>query len=333
MAKLSVIIPVYQVKLYLERCLNSILSQTFTDYEVILVDDGSTDGSQTICDDFAERYDFITVIHKGNGGLSSARNVGIAASSGKYIMFVDSDDLIHFKAAEIEIKYLEETNADITICSLKRFKANEEIRTESLIRDDLKVNVISGLDAEKELLTNPNPSNYVSSCGKIFKRELFDDIKFPEGKLFEDEFTAFKLFYKSNVIAVIDEELYFYFVNEGGITQNLNLNKRFDEYDAQNERILFFKEKKLIDLYHIALLRYLHTAQWDLMECQKDKQHYDQKRGNRFQFQYRDTLQQARREKLISFVNNYDYYVLAYPEKRNLLRLKRIFFKMIGKMK
>ena len=218
MAKLSIIVPVYQVKPYLERCLKSILSQTYNDYEVILVDDGSTDGSQNICDAYAEKYDSISVIHKQNGGLSSARNAGIDVASGEYLMFVDSDDLIHSRTAELEIEILEEYDADAFICPLKRFSTEEEIDVYSIIEKLEGVSVVTGIDAETGFFNNPIANKYVSSCGKVYKRSLFDDIRFPEGRLFEDEFTTYKLYYKCDKIVVVDTELYFYFINAFGIT-------------------------------------------------------------------------------------------------------------------
>ncbi len=332
MAKLSIIIPVYQVKSYLDRCLKSILSQTYSDYEVILVDDGSTDGSQHICDNYAEQFEFIKVIHKPNGGLSSARNAGIDISTGNYLMFVDSDDMIHSQTAELEISLLEKNNADAVICPLTRFQSNDEVDIYSSLQNLNNTTVVSGLEAEKGYFNNQNVNKYVSSCGRLYKRNLFDGIRFPVGRLFEDEYTTYKLYYKCSKIVVMDTPLYYYFINESGITQNLNLNKRFDEYDAKEERIYFFKKHKLTELYHLTLLEFLRIAQWDLISYQEGKQLYDITRGAKFQAQYTSALEQAEHEKLISFEKNYDYYVLAYPEKRLTLRLKRMVYKTIGKM-
>jgi len=333
MAKLSIIVPVYQVEAYLERCLKSILSQTFADYEIILVDDGSTDGSGNICDAYAGKFDFIDVIHKKNGGLSSARNVGIKAATGEYIMFVDSDDLIHSKSAELEIALLEEHNAQALICPLKRFSKEDQIDISSPLEKLEGVSVVSGVEAEKGFFNNPQASKYVSSCGKIFRRSLFDDIRFPEGRLFEDEFTTYKLYYKCARVVIVDTELYFYFINESGITQNMNLSKRFDEYDAQEERISFFNKNGEEELYHLALLDFLRTAQWDLIDYQNGNKDCDKNQGTRFQSQYKAILKQAEKEKLVTFANNFDYYVLAYPKKKTIFRLKRFVYKTAGKMK
>ena len=333
MSQISIIVPVYNVENVLRRCLNSILEQTYLDFELILVDDGSKDLSGSICDKYADKDNRIIVIHKENGGLSSARNAGIEVAAGKYIMFVDADDLIHFKAIELEIAILEENDADILICPLKRFSKDSEINPFSNIEQLHGISVISGLEAEKGFFNNPSASMYVSSCGKVFKRMLFDDIRFPEGRLFEDEFTTYKLYYKSKKIVVVDTALYFYFINSAGITQNLDINKRFDEYDAKKERLEFFRNNGQIKLYHLALMDYLHTAQWDLIDIKKKKQKFDHKKGVAFQQQYVNILKLAEMEKAISFTKNYDYYVLAYPEKKTSLRIKRFILKAIGKMK
>ena len=333
MAKLSVIVPVYQVKPYLERCLKSIISQSFSDYEIILVDDGSTDGSQAICDLYAERYNCITVIHKMNGGLSSARNAGIEAASGDYLMFVDSDDLIHVNAAELEIKALEESDADALICSFKRFQTESEIDFQTPIKELKDITVKSGFEVERDSFHDTDVARYVSSCGKVYKRKLFDSIRFPEGRLFEDEYTTYKLYYDCKKIIVTNSELYYYFVNPDGITQNLSLNKRFDEYDAQIERINFYSDKNEKALYRLALLEFLRSAQWDLITYQDGKQACDHERGLNFQAQYVSALDQAEKEKIVSFIDNYDYYVLAFPQKKTMLRLKRQILKQVGKMK
>ena len=325
--KLSIIIPVYQVEPYLERCINSVLGQTFLDYEVILVDDGSTDGSEKICDKYAARFEKITVIHKKNGGLSSARNRGIEAASGEYLMFLDSDDILHSRAAELEVQLLEENQADIVICPLARFKDIQEIDCNAFI-NETKVSIVSGLEAERGFFNNPAANMYVSSCGKVFRSELFNDICFPEGRLFEDEFTTYKLYYLCKRIVVIDCPLYFYFINDSGITRNLDIVKRMDEYDAQEERIAFFKGEGEVDLYHLSLLGFLQSAQWDLLMLYKNQKKNYSKYKKRLQTQYKKALIQAEAEKIISFIRNYDYYVVAYPERKILYRIRRQVLKL-----
>ena len=271
MITVSIIIPVYQGKSYLKRCIDSVLAQSCQEYEIILVDDGSTDGSAEICDEYAEKQKTITVIHKENGGLSSARNAGLEIASGEYVMFIDADDVVHSKMLETELKVLKEENADIFICGLKHFAEIEEVDTCAELQIKNCVEIQSGLEIESKLFCGQNVEKYISCCGKLFKKTVFNGIRFPQGRLFEDEYITYQLYYRSERIAVTDIVFYFYFTNPCGITKNLTLNKRFDEYDAQEERIKFFKKKRCKELYQAALLKLLNSAQWDLISAKNGK--------------------------------------------------------------
>lgn len=328
MVMVSIVIPVFQVKPYLSRCLNSVLAQSYENYEVILVDDGSTDGSSEICDDYALRHSNITVIHKMNGGLSSARNAGLEAAQGELIMFIDSDDLIHEKMLETEFNLLNDTGADAIVSLMKRFSDDNEIDTSSEINLN-GFESISGLEAENKLLDNKTQMYFTSSCGKIFRRELFDDLRFPEGRLFEDEYVIYKIYCKCKKLVVTNNYLYYYYINNSGITQTLTLDKRFDEYDAQVERISYFADNGLRELKKRALMKYLHSAQWDLIKCQLNKEQYNRIRGKKLQNDYLNAVKTASEERIINFKNNYDYYVLAYPKLRLFFRIKRLVIKML----
>mgnify|MGYP004628347161 FL=1 len=224
---------------------------------------------------------------------------------------------------ETELKVLKEENADIFICGLKRFAEIEEVDTCAELQIKNCVEIQSGLEMESKLFCGQNVEKYISCCGKLFKKTVFNGIRFPQGRLFEDEYITYQLYYRSERIAVTDIVFYFYFTNPCGITKNLTLNKRFDEYDAQEERIKFFKKKRCKELYQAALLKLLNSAQWDLIKCQKWKEDFDKERGEKFQQQYREALEQAEKEGIVRFKNNYDFYVLAYPEKVNFFRVRR----------
>ena len=176
MITVSIIIPVYQGKSYLKRCIDSVLAQSCQEYEIILVDDGSTDGSAEICDEYAEKQKTITVIHKENGGLSSARNAGLEIASGEYVMFIDADDVVHSKMLETELKVLKEENADIFICGLKRFAEIEEVDTCAELQIKNCVEIQSGLEIESKLFCGQNVEKYISCCGKLFKKTVFNGI-------------------------------------------------------------------------------------------------------------------------------------------------------------
>ena len=173
MAKVSVIVPVYNVEKYLKQCLDSIVDQTLEDLEIVLVDDGSVDSSGTICDEYAKKDSRIEVIHKANGGLSDARNVGISKAKGRYIGFVDSDDYIKEDMYEILLNLIKKYDADVSICNLYDvIDGNECIRNkENGIRE------YSRLDILKEVLLDKNIQSY--AWNKLYEKELFDEIKYP----------------------------------------------------------------------------------------------------------------------------------------------------------
>lgn len=315
--------PVYKVEKYLSRCIESILNQTFTDFELILVDDGSPDQSGVICDSYAKKDNRIHVIHKENGGLSSARNAGIEAAQGEYVFFVDSDDIIHEQSLEILYREIQSKHADIVMGLISRF--SDELELKKSILREYECKSYSNIELLNLFFEDSIPIfNLISACGKLIKKEFFDNIRFPIGRLFEDEFTTYRLYYEASNIVVININMYYYFVNASGITQNLSLEKRFDEYDAQDERIKFFKEKQLNNLYQKALLEFLRTAQWDLINCKNGKEKVDNVKKKLFIKQYTRAFEEAKKEKVLEFIKHYDYYVLARPQFVLYYRIKRL---------
>ena len=310
--KISVVIPVYNKEKYINDLFQCLLSQTFEEFECILIDDGSTDASGDICDKVACIDKRFEVIHIPNSGVSHARNVGIDASCGEYITFIDSDDVVHPCYLECLLKAGK--HADISMGKLERFSG------ETVSFADIDKNEKPDLKTGQETLgcffeQKAEVANYVSACCKLYKRELFDGIVFPEGRLFEDEFTTYRLYYKADKVAVSQNILYYYYVNDTGITRNLTLLKRCDEYDAQWERIYFFYDHQLTDLWKLALREYLATALWDLKDSNKAEAH---PKIEAFQQQYRSVLKMAKKAGAVHFKKDYDYFVLAYP--------KRVFF-------
>lgn len=324
MPTISVIVPVYKVEAYLDRCVESILAQTYTDFELILVNDGSPDNCPAMCDAWTAKDSRITVIHQANGGLSAARNAGIAMAQGDYLCFVDSDDVIRADTLSLLMEYLSREGADVAMGKLTRFATDNELIEMMVPRDEETATVLSGEDALHGFFDSALPaSRLVSACGKLFRRSLFERIKFPVGRLFEDEFTTYLLYARSEHVVLVEAPLYFYFINDGGITRNLTPQKRCDEYDAQWERIIFFKETKRIALYHKALLAFLQTAQWDLIACRKDSNAMDADKRKLFEEQYAEVFSLARSEGILDFLTCYDYYVLAKPQYTPIWRLRR----------
>ena len=189
MDKISIIVPFYNVEKYAPKCIESIINQTYTNLEIILVDDGSPDTCGKICDDYALKDGRIKVIHKKNAGLSDARNVGIKEATGKYIGFVDGDDYIEKDMYKYLYNLIKENNADISICGV------EEVYEDGSIQDEKakeSIEILSKEDAIKELLLDKKVRSH--AWDKLYKRELFENIEYPYGRKMEDIATTYKLF-------------------------------------------------------------------------------------------------------------------------------------------
>ena len=197
MASTTAVIPIYKVEKYLSRCVESILLQTFTEFELILVDDGSPDCCGSICDEYAKKDSRVTVIHKKNGGLSDARNAGIewafACSENEWLTFIDSDDWIHSKYLEVLTNAVRETNCQISICGFQ--ETSNEVAEESTNSLNCELYDTETFFCEKNV-------NAVVAWGKLYRKELFCNIRYPFGKLHEDEFTTYKLLFANSKLSV-----------------------------------------------------------------------------------------------------------------------------------
>lgn len=215
MAIISVIVPVYKVENYLERCVKSILNQTFTDLEVILVDDHSPDGCPRICDELAAEDHRISVIHRAkNGGLGGSRNLGLEVASGEYIGFVDSDDWIAEDMYAYLLQILKQFQADIALCTYTR-KADGIDRINTLDKPRL----LSGRDIWKLFYRMEGEnSNYAVWC-RLYKRVLLEQVRFVEDKINEDVLFTYDAYKKANTLVVSSLKKYFYFNNLSGITR------------------------------------------------------------------------------------------------------------------
>lgn len=242
---ISVIVPIYNVENYLEDCINSILSQSYKELEIILVDDGSPDSCGKICDKYSKKDSRITVIHKDNGGLSDARNTGIDAANGEYLSFVDSDDLLHKDFYLTLFNILIDNNSDISMCNFLKF-TNEKVNDKFIKNPTIKT--ISNIDALNDLYTNKYV-NYIVACNKLYKATLFKNLKFPLGKIHEDEFTTPKILFKANKISIIEEELYYYRQTPNSIMNSQFNISNLDFLEAIDDRLSFITENKLDILY------------------------------------------------------------------------------------
>jgi len=223
---ISVIIPVYKVEKYLDRCVDSVVNQTYSNLEIILVDDGSPDKCPQMCDEWAKKDKRIKVIHKENGGLSDARNVGFQKSNGKYIMFADSDDWIDCKIVNILYKELQKNDADFVSCKpAEVFGLDDKINFKKFTKN---VECYNQRDYMKKFFRIDNNEVIHYAWGKLYKKEILDNNQFPIGLTSEDVVGTYKAILKSNVIVEIDYPYYFYFKNNDSITRTTFGKKDFD---------------------------------------------------------------------------------------------------------
>ena len=235
----SVIVPIYKVEQYLTHCVNTIVNQSYSNLEIILVDDGSPDNCGKMCDEFAEQDRRIKVIHKQNGGLSDARNAGIDIATGDYITFIDSDDYVMLDMIESLMSIIAKENVDIAQCNFIRNKNDSigELQHESSQSEKFTVYFETKMSAylkDKKINT--------AACGKIYKGSLFYEIRFPVGRLHEDVFTTYKLIHEAESVAVTDYVGYVYRINENSITTSKFSPKKLDSVYGEIERAEFIKK-------------------------------------------------------------------------------------------
>ncbi|GHV79691.1 hypothetical protein AGMMS49944_14820 [Spirochaetia bacterium] len=240
---LSVIVPVYNVKPYLERCIESIIHQTYRNLDIIVVDDGSTDGSDAICDEYAKKDDRITVIHKQNGGLSDARNAGLAVAKGDLIGFVDSDDWLALDMYEVLIDNHVKTGADIVACGFYDVRNNTYRKNtrDGLYDKDTVLTAEAGLN----LLVSDKIHNY--AWNKIYTKELFKKHIFPVGKTFEDIYTMYKLFQEAALISIAGVYKYYYFHRIGSIANTKKIKNDMERFEAASFRYNELKDTATVN--------------------------------------------------------------------------------------
>ncbi|MYY64573.1 glycosyltransferase family 2 protein [Lactobacillus salivarius] len=250
--EVSVIIPVYNVRKYLRRCIESVLEQNFDDYEIILVDDGSTDGSEEICNLYKNKHDRVRVYHKENGGLSDARNYGIDKSKGKYLAFIDSDDYIAYDYLSTLYTMIVKNQVKISCVSSHKVKTDELAFSKEVDTDE--VDVLSNINTLKRVFKRDDVS--VSAWGKMYDRELFNEIRYPKGKLYEDLYTTPYLIEKSEKVALSRSKKYYYYVRKDSITKRTISNKDYSIFEALQNLVDYFGNK-YSELYEPAIACYI----------------------------------------------------------------------------
>lgn len=237
-ALISVVIPIYNIKDYIDDCVSSILRQTYTNLEIFLVDDGSTDGCSFICDNYKLVDERIKVIHKKNGGLSDARNVAIDVCSGEYITFVDGDDIVSDNYIERLYGIMQKTGCEVSVCSHCNFFVKDSI--DSTESEFFKVFNVD--DAIKQILISGEFTT--SAWGKLYATKLFKEIRYPKGKIYEDLPTTWRVFSIANKVVYTPSEDYYYRQNPTSIMNTKFGKKNFDIIDAHKKVISGLEEIK-----------------------------------------------------------------------------------------
>lgn len=258
---ITVIVPAYMTEQYLDRCIASICQQTYANLEIILIDDGSSDCSPEICNKWGEMDRRIKVIHQKNQGVSAARNVGVKESHGNYIMMVDSDDYLY--AGMIETMYITQKKYEVDLVICDFIKGNSENFEFPNIMDS-QVELISAETALRRIYESDEKAlQYVAPWAKLYKKELFEEISYPEGKIFEDIYITHKILYKCKKIAVISRKMLYYFQHSESIMNREFHVGKLDYLEALKERIYFFHNHEMRELETIAYDEYLHSLIWE----------------------------------------------------------------------
>ncbi len=268
----SIIVPVYNVEKYLEKCIQSIVSQTYKNIEIILIDDESQDESGNICDKYKKVDKRIKVIHKKNGGLSDARNKGLEVSKGTYIMFIDSDDYIDKDMVEVLYNACQRTHLDIACCAKYIEKNDGSYYLKNIIKNEKS---FLPKEAIKSLLLNNKIDT--SACDKLFKKKLFLNIRFPVGKYYEDLATIHKVIEKSNGIIHVSQAKYHYLQRDGSII-NSNFNLKHLQYIEVSKYLVDYYSKDN-EIKNYALANFYLSVATTIMDMKiknADKKYYSE---------------------------------------------------------
>ncbi len=240
----TVIVPVYQAENYLERCIQSIQNQTYRNLEILLIDDGSTDASGKICDNYEKEDIRIQVFHKKNGGLSEARNYGIERAKGEYLAFVDSDDYVAEDFIETLLESAIRNQSELVMCQFV------QVHGEKLPAGQKgEERVVSVMEAWTHLCSNSKQHIlYTVAWNKLYQRNLFDTVRYPVGKIHEDEGTTYRILDQVKELVVIEKKMYGYYMSPNSITRSPYQQRRQDILDFQIEKIHFLKNKKQPEL-------------------------------------------------------------------------------------
>ncbi len=324
----SVIVPVYRVEKYIKKCVDSVLGQSYENLEVILVDDGSPDSCGSICDEYAKADKRVVVIHKENGGLSSARNAALDIAKGDYVLCVDSDDYIHPDMTQRMLDAAKEYQADIVMSSYFIDSTDKLSITDAISDDVVEMGRMKALD---RLVEDAEVKNY--AWGKLYRRELFDGVRYPDGRNYEDIATTYLLFDKAQKIIKIPEYLYYYVVRDESISFNNSTASWHAGCHAsclgQEERAEYFLQKGYEALYEKAmakLLPYLYSDIKSAYEADKSEDAEETKeylRENREKFVINSMVSQKDKKLLDVYIQGHRAYELYDRCKKTFQKVSK----------
>ena len=314
MKLLSVIVPVYNVKPYLIKCMESILNQTYSNLQIILVDDGSTDGSQDICDEYAKKDNRIFVIHKENGGQSSARNAGMEKATGDYIGFIDSDDWIEPNMYCNLITQLEKHNADLAACSFYECKDNER----KAIGSSKNIQVLN----TEEIFLNKNKLRFLV-WNKVFRKSCVHDLRFVLGQVYEDFHFCCQVFLQTKKLVYLDEPLYNYRISRPGNTNSsfkpgrMCIFNEFDELIRGLSERQYYKAREAMLIYALEFYRRLYKEACKLNASDDNKKTIRKNYVNYYKTCRNEKVKLAKGFYLFYFFPNFDVRRAIARQNRN----------------
>ncbi|MDY4488031.1 MAG: glycosyltransferase family 2 protein [Candidatus Limivicinus sp.] len=307
MPEISIIVPVYNVEKYLPRCVDSILGQTFTNFDLILIDDGSPDNCLAICEEYATKDSRVHVIHQENGGLSAARNAGIdysfANSNSEWITFIDSDDWVHHDYLKTLFALAHNYDVKISMCGY--------IKRDTFCFD-------GPLNDSPTLLLNSEQAyiDYYSFCMpaycKLYRKSLLSELRFPIGKLHEDAFITHLLIFMAENVAISEEKLYCYFTNPESITHAQWTEKRLDEIEAHENRLTFLYDNNYADAYKREIQAYLYSLFYQIKSLQSISDLFPY-HFRMLTKKFRKNVLHFHRTGIIGFHNYIHFFEAAFP--------------------
>lgn len=320
MEKISVIVPFYNVENYANRCINSIVNQTYKNLEIILVDDGSKDSSGIICDEWKDKDSRITVIHKQNGGLSDARNEGIKYATGEYIAFIDSDDFIDKDMFEVLYNNIKETDSQISVCKYIQVEDDEKFK---FIKSKEKT-MYSKREAIEELLSEKKITNH--AWNKLYKKELFKTIRYPKGRNFEDIGTTYKLFSECDRIVYSPCECYAYIVRGNSITGNVSEKSLLDQVFLVKERYEYIDKKfNLKNNNFINRIYFIYRYHMSICKFLNKEVYYKKEIINEYKF-FKENYKKIR-----SYIKNKRFlYDLLFYNRNLFFYIVKLLYKIKG---